>query len=335
MRSAIERAVQAALVDFARVLEGRLQVLMAAHDDKQSKGPNASAGTRGQSARPRPVALSAMPIHSKAPAKAPNGARKRTAPMAPTSAGLIEAKLLVALSDGASIGRKALLAKARIRSNDSERAYAVLVRLRAQGKVVLRGEKRFAEYQLASGASAVDAQSGRQRAGQSEVASSPARTASNGHTSNKSRRASKLADSPSGSDASEVAHSEAAPEDDAFHPDVPILRALTRDRPLVFAAVDLNVNVLQALTIDASVPMEWLRVDLEDTTGLTGLITRARNWEIAALVIVRTDRDEAWATALADIVRASGVVVLTVNDATIATITEAMFQLDRAVASAS
>ncbi|MFI5299549.1 MAG: hypothetical protein ACHREM_15775 [Polyangiales bacterium] len=248
---------------------------------------------------------------------------------------MIEAKLLIALSDGASLGRKALLAKARIRSNDSERAYAVLVRLRQQGKIVLHGERRFAEYQLASGASAAETQSDPRQAGQSQVSAARSRIASNEHTSNKSSRASKLADSPSESYASEIAHNEVAPEDEAFHPDVPILRALTRDRPLVFAAVDLNVNVLQALTIDASVPMEWVRVDPEETTRLTGLITRARNWEIAALVIVRTDRDEAWATALADIVRASGLVVLNVADVTIATIAEAMLQLDRAVASAS
>ncbi|MFI5298740.1 MAG: hypothetical protein ACHREM_11635 [Polyangiales bacterium] len=302
---------------------------MGADDDKPSK---VLVGARATSVRQKPVASRATPAHSKARATAANGSGKRTAPMAPTSAGLIEAKLLVALSDCASLGRKALLAKARIRNNDSERAYAVLVRLRAQGRVVLHGEKRFAEYQLASGASAADTQRDLRQVGQNQVSAARLRITSNEHTSSKSRRAANRAESLSRSEAIDDAHDEAVAEDDTFNPDVPILRALAKDRPLVIAAVDLNVDILHALTIDASVPMEWARVDPEETTRLTGLITRARNWEIAALVIVRTDRDEGWATALSDIVRASGLAVVTVSDATLETLTDALVKLDRAVA---
>ncbi|MFI5300779.1 MAG: hypothetical protein ACHREM_22070 [Polyangiales bacterium] len=229
---------------------------------------------------------------------------------------MIEAKLLIALSDGASLGRKALLAKARIRSNDSERAYAVLLRVRAQGKVTLKGEKRFAEYQLAASSSASPGD--RPHARQAEVS--------------KHARAQRKPGSPSSSVTSEVAVDQLADANESRRIDVPILRALAKDRPVVLAATDIDVNGLQALTLEASVPMQWERVDPEDTGSLTSLVTRARNWEIAALVIVRTDRDEGWATALSDIVRASGIAVVTVADGALETLTDALVKLDRAVA---
>ncbi|MFI5297441.1 MAG: hypothetical protein ACHREM_05030 [Polyangiales bacterium] len=319
IRLQIDRAVHAALDDFARALEQRLHLLMGADDDKSSEP---SLGAHAASSRPKRVASRATPARSTREAKVTNASGKRTAPPSATSTGLIEAKVLVALSDSSSLGKKALLAKARIQGRDCERAYAVLVRLRTQGKVVLEGEKRFAEYRLATSTDVDAAPTQRRVRAKPNAQSAPAGQA---------KREVSRDESVTVADGGRI-HEPMSEVDDAPRVDVPILRAMAKARPVVIAGVDVDLNVLQVLTLEASVPLDRVRVDPDETASLTGLVTRASDGEIAALVIVRMNGDDGWAKALSDITRAAGLAVVTVTDAALETLAGALSQLDRAVA---